>query len=227
MRRALAASAAFVLVLMAAPASAENPVLDAEGDADVAASLAEATEVQGVCYGYELVVDDQDSFTFSGTFASSSLGAGMRATSADPRCDEVVELVASMTYVSSFSESEDFAQWQLASTLPELTIDDLEDLGFSAGDLTNDGKSERTLLGAVLALPRLATEQAGKAPVVLEPNTAALPSDAVPTNSPGSDWLRENGVLLAVCVLLILAGIVLLVTSRRAPSAPAPSYRPL
>lgn len=222
MRRLLAATATLALVLLAAPASAENPVLDAEGDADVAASLAEATEVQGVCYGYELRVDDQDSFVYSGTFASSSLGAGQRASAADPRCNgEVVELVASMTYTSSFSESEDFAEWRLSSTLPQLTIDDLEDLGLQAGDLLDDGRSERALLNAVLALPRLAAEQAGKAPVVLEPNTAALPSDARPTNTPGSDWLRENSAMLGFCVLLVVAGVVMLVLSRR------PTYRPL
>ena len=220
MRRALLAAA--LLVLLAVPAAAENPVLDADGDADVAASLAEATEVQGVCYGYELRVDDQDTAVYSGTFASSSLGAGTRASAADPRCDgEVVELVATMTYTSSFSEAEDFADLQLSSTLPELTIQDVEALGFSSDDLLDDGRSERTLLNAVLLLPRLATEQAGKEPGVLEPNTAALPADARPTNTPGSDWLRENGPLLGFCVLLVLAGVVLLLMSRR------PTYRPL
>lgn len=221
MRRALLVAAA-ALVLLAAPASAENPVLDAEGDADVAAALAEATEVQGVCYGYDLLVDDQDTFVFSGTFTASSLGAGVFASADDPRCVQgTVVLVAQLTYTSSFSEAEDSALWRLASDLPELTIDDVEALGYDARDLLDDGKSETTLLNAVQALPRLAAEQAGRPPVLLEPNTAALPADARPTGTPGSDFLRESGPLLGFCVLMIVAGVVLLGTSRR------PSYDPL
>lgn len=219
--RRVALVAALALVLLAAPANAENPVLDAEGDADIAASLAEATAVQGVCYGYALQVDDQDTAIYSGTFGASSLGAGTRASSTDPACSGgVVELVAALTYTSSYSEAEDFAQWRLSSTLPQITIDDVEGLGFDAGDLTNDGSSERTLLNAVLALPRLAAEQAGKDPVVLQPNTEALPADARPTGTPGSDWLRENGVLLGLSVLLVLGGVALLLTSRR-PTYPS------
>ncbi len=229
MRRALLLAAA-ALLLVAAPASAENPVLDAEGDTDLAAALSEATDVQDVCYGYDLLVDDQDTFAFSGTFATSSLGPDVRASAGDPRCTGgLVVLVAQLTYTSSFSEAEDFASWQLLSDLPELTIDDVERLGFSAGDLLDDGKSETTLLNAVQALPRLAAEQAGKEPVLLEPNTAAIPTDARPTGTPGSDVLRESGPLLAFCVLLIVGGVVLLATSRRTPSprTSSPTYRPL
>jgi len=55
------------VLLTASPASAENPVLDAEGDADLAAALAEATEVQGVCYGYDLSVEDGDTGQWADT----------------------------------------------------------------------------------------------------------------------------------------------------------------
>ena len=48
----------------------------------------------------------------------------------------------------------------------------------------------------MLALPGLAAERAGVPPVLLEPNTEPLPDDARPTGTPGSDWLRENGILL-------------------------------
>lgn len=219
MRRLALAVAAGVL-LMAAPASAENPVVDAEGDADLAGALAEATEVQGVCYGYELFVSDQDTGVFGGTFATSSLGVGQRALPG-PGCADAVELQAQISYTSSFSEAEDSAGWTLLSTLPGLTIEDVERLGLSAVDLLDDSRSETALLNAVQALPRLATEQAGRPPVVLEENTAALPPDARPTGTPGSDWLRENAAPLGVCVLLVVAGVVLLLMSRR------PTYRPL
>lgn len=220
MRRLLAGAVAAGLVLLAGPAAAENPVLDAEGDADVAASLAEATAVQGVCYGYALDVYDQDTGVWGGSYASSSLGAGQRAQ-LGPQCADTVEVLAQISYTSPFSEAPDSAGWSLASTLPSLAIEDLERLGLSSNDLLDDGRSERTLLNALLALPGLAAEQAGKPPVVLEPNTAALPPDARPTNTPGSDWLRESSALLGLCVLLVLAGVVLLLLSRR------PTYRPL
>lgn len=216
MRRLLAGLAAAGLVLLAGPASAENPLLDAEGDADVAASLAEATEVQGVCYGYSLDVFDQDTGVFGGSFGASSLGAGVRANGADPACPGgVVELLAQISYTSAYSELEDSAAWTVASTLPEVTIADVESLGLSAGDLLDDGKNERVLLNAVLALPRIAAEQAGKPPVVLEPNTAALPSGARPTGTPGSDWLRENAAPLGFCVLLVVAGSAVFALSLR------------
>jgi hypothetical protein len=119
-----------------------------------------------------------------------------------------VELRASITYTSEWSEAEDSASWQVASTLPEVGTDDVEDLGLSSGDLLDDGRSGTTLISAVLALPRIASEQAGIAPVVLEPNPSPLPEGARPTASPGSDWLRENLALLAVCVFAVGSGVV-------------------
>ena len=219
--RAAAAVVAAAVVLLATPAAAENPVLDAEGDADVASALAEATEVQGVCYGYELGVVDQDTGVYGGTFASSSLGAGARPSSDDPACrGGVLELRAQIVYTSSYSEAEDSAQWTVTGTVPGVSIADVERLGLSSGDLLDDGSSERTLLNAVLALPQLAAEQAGLPPVVLEPNTETLPPDAQATNSPGSDWLRENSALLGLCALLGLGGgAVFALSSRNVRSA--------
>jgi hypothetical protein len=215
--------AAMVLALLAAPAHAENPVLSAEGDADVMAALAEATQVQGVCYGYLLHVRDEDTGRYDGDFSVWSV-EGVPAGQflyRSPRCPAgVVVLEASLVYTSAYSEAEDGATWGLISNLPGLTSSDLDELGLDASDLTRDDRSETTLLNAVLSLPRLASEQAGRPPVLLEPNTAALPPDARPTNTPGSDWLRENGVLLGLCIALVLAGLTVLALSRR------PSRRP-
>ena len=211
---ALAALLALAAVLLlAAPAAAENPVLDPEDDADVASALAEATEVQDVCYGYRLLVSDSDTGQYSGTYAASSGGEGVAAGASSSCRAGVVELVASITYTSSFSDAEDSASWDLSSTLPELDVRDVEDLGLSSGDLLDDGRSATTLLNAVLALPRIAAEQAGLPPVVLEPNAAPLPEGARPTGTPGSDWLRENGALLGLCVVAVLGGLLLLVAS--------------
>ena len=218
MRRALLAAALLGPLLVAAPASAANPVLDPEDDAEVAAALAEATEVQDVCYGYVLAVDDGDTGEWGGTYAASSAGEGVRAAEADGCRDGVVELVARITYTSDFSEAEDSASWDLVSDVPGLSISDVEEQGLSSGDLLDDGASAATLQNAVLSLPRLAAERAGLQPVVLEPNASPLPAGAEPTGTPGSDWLREHAVLLAGCVLLLLAGVGLLVSSFRRPA---------
>ena len=224
-RRLLLAAALLVPLLVAAPASAANPGLDPEDDAEVVAALAEATEVQDVCYGYVLAVDDGDTGEWGGTYAASSAGEGVRATEADGCRNGVVELVARITYTSDFSEAEDSASWDLVSDVPGLSISDVEDQGLSSGDLLDDGASAATLQNAVLSLPRLAAERAGLQPVVLEPNAAPLPEGAEPTGSPGSDWLRENLVLLALSVGAVLAGLVALVAAfprgRRGRPVPA------
>ena len=224
-RRALALASVAAVLLTPSPAHAVNPVLDPEDDADVAAALAEATEVQGVCYGYVLSVRDADTGQWGGTYASSSGGAGVPASDA-PGCERgTVELVARIDYTSSFSEAEDSASWGLVSSLPELSIGDVEDLGLSSGDLLDDDRSATTLLNAVQALPRLAAEQSGVPPVVLEPYTQPLPADAEATGTPGSDWLRENGALLLVCLAAIVGGLLLLWASRprTRPRSPSPT----
>lgn len=231
MRRPLATLAGVVLssALLSSvplsPAWAENPVLDAEGDADVASALAEAQQVQGVCYGYVLDVSDADTGQYSGTYASSSAGAGQAASTATDCPRGSVEVQASITYTSSYSEAEDSAGWQVVSTVGGgITIEDVERVtGTSASDLLDDGRSETTLLNAVLSLPVLASERAGLPPVVLQENTEALPDDARATDTPGSDWLRQNGALLGLCVAAVLAGLVAFLASRRAtPRTPRP-----
>ena len=213
-------TALLAVLLTAGPAAAANPVLDPEGDTDLAAALAEAREVQGVCYGYLLSVSDADTGMFSGTFASSSAGAGQPASAATDCPNGTVELAARISYTSSFSEAEDSADWSLLSTVGDLSIVDVEQVtGGSARDLLDDDASETALLNAVLSLPGLATERAGLPPVVIEENTAALPEGARATDTPGSDWLRQNGALLALCVGAVVAGLVALLASRR-PSGP-------
>ena len=231
MRRTALAAALLGPLLLMTPAHAANPVLDPEDDAEVAEALAEATEVQDVCYGYVLAVDDGDTGEWGGTYAASSAGEGVRAAEADDCDDGVVELVARITYTSDFSEAEDSASWDLISDVPGLTIADVEEQGLSSGDLLDDGSSATTLLHAVLSLPRLAAERAGVEPVVLQPNPSPLPDGARPTGTPGSDWLREHLVLLALSVGAVLAGLVALAASfprgrgRGRPVAAGPAGR--
>ncbi|MBC7374345.1 MAG: hypothetical protein H7323_10195 [Frankiales bacterium] len=222
-RTAATAALALALALPAGPAYAENPVLDAAGDADLVSSLAQARDVQNVCYGYRLDVADQDTGQFSGTYVTSSSGVGVPPDPAScPR--GIVEVLASVTYTSSYSEAEDSASWQLSSTIGGgLTIADVEAVtGASANDLLDDATSETALLNAVLSLPGLASERAGLPPVVLEQNTEPLPAGARATDTPSSDWLRQNATLLTLCVLAIGFGLIALLASRR-PTRPAGS----
>lgn len=230
MRRAGLSAVLLFPLLVAAPASAANPVLDPEDDAEVAAALAEATEVQDVCYGYVLAVDDGDTGEWGGTYAASSGGEGVRASEAGGCPDGVVELVARISYTSDFSEAEDSASWDLVSDVPGLSIADVEAQGLSSGALLDDGASATVLQNAVLSLPRLAAERAGLQPVVLEPNAAPLPEGAGATGTPGSDWLREHLALLALSVGAVLAGLAALFAAfprgRRGRPVPTAGARP-
>ena len=217
-------AAVLALLQPAGPAWAANPVLDPEDDADLVATLAEATQVQGVCYGYLLTVDDGDTGEWGGTYAASSGGEGVRAPDADGCPQGTVELVAQVTYTSELSDAEDSASWGLVSDVPGLTIADVEAADVSADGLLDDDGSAATLLDAVQSLPRLAAEEAGLEPVVAEPSTDAPPEGARATDSPGNDRLRENLVLLGLSVAAVLSGLVALVASSR-PSRPTDPWR--
>lgn len=212
-------AAGALLLLGAAPAYAVNPVLGPEDDAEIAEALAQASAVQNVCYGYLLQVRDGDTGAFTGDYATSSLGQDVAASTARGCTGGFVELRTGIVYTSSFSESEDSAGWEVASTLGAgaPTAADLEQLGLSATDLLDDSTAPLTLRNAVLALPALAAEGTGLPAVQLQPNDDPLPADAQATGTPGSDWLRENAVPLFLCVLAVLGGVAMLVRSFTRP----------
>ncbi len=207
--------ALLVLLLTAAPAAAENPVLDPEDDAELVAALAEATAVHDVCYGYVLQVSDNDTGIYEGTYVVTNAGVGVEPTPTACTRGSVL-LNASLTYASELSESQDSAGWRVASSLGGPTTSDLQQQGLSAGDLTDDGKAPTTLRNAVLALPSLTAAQHSLPPLVLKPNTEPLPSDATATDSPGSDWVRQSTGLIVLCALVLLAGLAVFASSLRA-----------
>ena len=209
------AGALLLLLLAAGPAAAENPVLDPEDDAELVDALAEATAVHDVCYGYVLQVNDNDTGIYEGTYTVTNAGVGAQPSAADCARGSVL-LYASLTYASELSESQDSAQWQVSSSVGGPVTSDLLRQGLSAGDLTDDSKAPTTLRNAVLALPALTAAQNGLRPLVLKPNTAALPPDARATDSPGSDWVRQSTGLIVLCALLLLAGLAVFVSSFRA-----------
>jgi hypothetical protein len=203
-------------VAMAAPAAAENPVFDADTAADIAAGLAEATEVQGICYSVSLDVADPTG-QWSGTYVVSS--AGPDKPPPDTGCKGLVQLRAYIQYASEYSESEDTAYWEVASDVGGVSEDDLTRNGFAAGTLLDDDNGELELLNAALALPRLVAENNRNVPpLVLTPATEGPPADARATDRPGSDRLRENETsvfLLGAVALGALAWAISLVRPRR------------
>lgn len=196
-----------VLLLLAVPARADNdPVLDVTTRQQLAAELAEATEVQSVCYGYELSVldGDDDGIDWSGMWAVSNLGENV-SLSSTAECARRVELHVAIEYTSEWSENEDNASWEIQSTLAGVSTAQLKRLALNPDDLLDDGKSETTLLNAVLALPVLVADAGLAPPVVQDPSDLpSAPADAQATGRPGSDWWRENGATFWVLVGLVL-----------------------
>ena len=197
-----------LVAALAAPAAAEDPVLDAESRAEVVASLADALEEQGICYGYDLVVDDDGGGRWDGRWIETSLGEDADIQN-DARCPKWVELSAGVHYTSSTSESEDSASWDILGNFAGVpTTDQLAALDLDARDLANDGRAFSTMSNAVLALPLLVAEHGGAKPVALDASPSPAPGDAAATGRPGSDWWRENGLKVGVlCGLLVTAGL--------------------
>ncbi len=213
LRAALLALAGTVALLGAPGPAAATPVLVQEDADELAQALAEATEVQGVCYGWRVTVID-NSGAEGGIDEGSSFGPD-RGVASEP-CERVVELVASVLYTSELSEAEDSASWSIEARglgePPKLA--ELADLGYTADRLL-DEDNDTALVNAVGALPGLVADHGEARAVPFEPERQAPDAAGRPTNRPGSDFLRENGTTLGVLVLITLAGLFWLVTGLR------------
>ncbi|MGH9040329.1 MAG: hypothetical protein ACRDZ3_08865 [Acidimicrobiia bacterium] len=197
-----AALAAVFVFGFAGPAGA-LPILE-PGDADeLAQALAEATEEQDICYGWEVLVEDYGSGA-GGTDAGSSLGVDMLPS--EPVCARSIVFEARIVYTSESSEAADSATMSVRSDPPGMV---------STADIRRTGVSEGALLGndddlvlanAVLALPALAAEGGFAPPVTLEANEAPLPAGDGATGTPGSDWLRKYGGALGAAALVAVGG---------------------
>ena len=221
MRRVLAALAApllatLLLLLAAAPAARATPLLD-EGDAvELAQQLAEATEVQGVCYGWSVSVDDQSGGP-SGVDAGSNLGPDVPLTAETPNCERQVVLVGQVIYTCESCEGEDASAADVQGTFPQApTLADVEALGFDDKALKNDD-GDTELVNMVGALPLLTSSAGAAEPVPIEQEGAPRPGpEDVPTGGPSTpDWVRDSAGALALCALLILGGLLWFLKLRR------------
>lgn len=218
-RAALLLGALLLLAVLAPRSALAVPILDQADGAELAQGLSEAAEVQDVCYGWEVEVEDQSGGP-SGVDAGSSQGPGVVLDRA--RCPKYVVLKGLVVYTSETAESEDGADIALESNLQKPpTLEDLARLGFSANDLLSDTADDVALTDMVGALPLLVAE-AGEAPFIpFEAQTEPLAAGDVPTNTPGSDWLRTFWwlpVLAALAFVALLFAIASLIRRRRTPA---------
>jgi hypothetical protein len=201
-RAALVPVGLSALLVLAAPATATADVIFDPADADdLAATLAEATAAQGVCYGWNVQVDDQ----VSGASESvgSDRGAGVPVD--ESSCSEYVRLDVFITWTSESSESEDSASYDVVSSPGGPGRSDLTDLGLDMDGLT--GEDPDVVIGnAVSALPLLAADKGMTEGIEAAPQTGAAPADASLTDDPGSDWWRNNGGTTLWGLGLLLAG---------------------
>lgn len=220
--KGLAFVAALGLSFSAAPAAQALPVLENADAAELAQALADATEAQGVCYGWAVQVADGSGGP-SGLDVGSDKGPGVPVDRAV--CPKYVELQAGIEFTCESCESEDSSNVLIdANFAGAPTKDDLDDLGFSGGDLTQDD-NDVVLTNMVGALPLVAASNGAATPVPgLDEAEADKPAAGdVPTGTPSTpDWLREHWLALVAFLLLAGGGAVWLVRLRRADRLAGP-----
>lgn len=224
MRAAVVCAVAAGTLLAGAGTASADVIFDSADADDLAAVLAEATKEQGVCYGWRVLVDDQT--TSQSESVGSNFGAGIPVDGGQGSCRESVVFEAYITYTSESSESEDSASYDVVSTGSRPTTSDLDALGLDFGGLT--GEDVDVVVGkAVTALPLLAADAGLGRPIVASPapESETQGQNAQLTDSPDSDWWRDNrGVVFWGIGLLLGGGVFALYawrTARKAKSLPA------
>lgn len=204
MRRAGAVVGLAALGVFLAPGTASADVLFDQADADeLAATLDEAYQAQGVCYGWSVTIDNVGVTDES---VGSNFGAGRSVN--DGSCSSSVEFTATITWTSESSESEDSGSYSVftdGGDRPDTTdLDSLELISID-GLIGDNGDAE--VYKAVSALPLLAADAGIADPIEATPAPESeAGADAQPTNSPGSDFWRNNGMMILWGAGILLAG---------------------
>ncbi len=211
-------------LLAVLPAAAQAvPILEASDAEELAQTLAEATDEQGVCYGWEIDVTDEGGGS-GGLEAGSSQGPGYRLNR--PRCRRYAVLRGEVTYTSESSESEDSAWVTIDSNLARPpTVAQLEGLGYNADALVGDN-DDQAIIDMAGVLPLLVAEAGEAAYIPFEEPTAPPPAADAPTNSPGSDWWRTWWWAPLLIVTAVGGLLYLVVTARQRSRSPADSPGP-
>ena len=218
MRRVAAGFAVAVVAAFSSgiPAGAQFAPLERalleEGDAvELANKLAEATEEQGVCYGWVVSINDQD----RGYFGEQGSSLGPSTSPTEPACKPSVVFVAELLYTSEMSESSDSATIRVDSTLPgfSLTGDDFAPFGVNGRALLGEN-DDVALVNAVSALPLLVAEAGLAPPVQPEQTTGTIPAADKPTGGGTSDRMRNYGSLYFLAITMIVGGLAWFVVAR-------------
>ena len=194
-----------LLAVLAHPAAAA-PLLEDGDAAELAQSLADASDEQDICYGWQIDVQD-DSGGPSGQEIGSNLGPGRLVSAAAGSCKRTVVLEGVVSYTCDSCESEDSASVRVRSSVPGgPTFEDLEDLGLKGGDLTKD-TGDVVLINMVGALPLIVASKGAATPVPVEPSTVVPAASDGPTNRPSTpDWLRDSWLALSALLILVAGG---------------------
>lgn len=204
MARALLLAVPLVVAGPAAPAGAA-PILDPLDAQELARELADATAVQGICYGWRVTVRD-DSGIYTGTDMGSSRGVGV-AAEGDRSCPRFMVFQADLHYTSESSESADSASFFVIANVGGGPDDrDLRRVGITESSLLGS-KDDLGLINAVQALPALVAEKRLAPPVPADATEGTIPTTDFPTNRPGSDWTRAYGEFLGVAAVLFFGGL--------------------
>ena len=212
-RRIAATLATAVLIAVATTPAVALPILDTVDAEELAADLADATAEQGICYGWNVAVQD-DSGEFSGDDIGSNLGVGQSAV--DPECDKWIVFTARIHYTSESSEAEDSADWSIESNL-DVERGTLVRLGITDGALLS-GDDDVVVANATRALPALAAEEGVARPIPLDIGTADVPDADKPTGTHGSDWLRAYWAPFALGLGLVGFGVLWIAVSLFRPT---------
>jgi hypothetical protein len=191
-----------LLVAVALTAPAQAGIVSPEDAAELAQTLADAQDEQGVCYGWDVT----NNFSDANDVGSSTNGPGSKLIPLRTTCPKgAVILQGSIDYACESCDSDDSASVSIAASLPNPpTVDDLEGLGLKAGDLTGDN-DDTTLINMVEALPLLVADR-GNAPYVPYETTKTVPAGDHATGKPGSDLLRDTWIQLVLFGGLIVVG---------------------
>ncbi len=203
MRRLLVVPAAAVAVCLAPGAASADVIFDPADADELAATLADAYEAQGVCYGWSV---DVNNVNVPETSVGSNFGAGQPLRDRG-ECAKSVEFQADITWTSESSESEDSASYQVVSTPSGPSTSDLDSLDIISEDGLAGDNVDSDVYKAVAALPLLAADAGIAEPIEASPAPESDAGDAVPTDSPGSDFWRQSGMQVLWGVVLLLGAV--------------------
>lgn len=186
--------AALLLLFGAIPAHA-SPLLDPVDAAELAQSLAEATDEQGVCYGWSINVDGSPE-------VGSNLGPDVPLNNGGS-CEKFAILSGTIDYTCDTCEAEDSGSLSLQTNLP-ITIDELKDLT-GVNNLHANNKDDIGLVNLTEGLPLLVAAKGAAEPVIEDDDAAqTIPvTDKPDDGSAVPDKVRSHWMLLALAAIML------------------------